>query len=76
MLYDASRLSNADDSLFDLKFWLAAQDTERTPGGRGAEDTRRRGDMPTRFVVRGIDRVANARLDLEAEDEGMHEIAT
>ena len=36
MLYDASRLSNADDSLFDLKFWLAAQDTQRTPGGRGA----------------------------------------
>ncbi len=36
MLYDASRLSNADDSLFDVKFWLAAAATERTPGGRGA----------------------------------------
>lgn len=36
MLYDASRLSNADDSLFEVKFWLAAAATARTPGGRGA----------------------------------------
>jgi 3-deoxy-D-manno-octulosonic acid kinase len=37
MLYDASRLSNAaDESLFDLKSWLAAPATTRTPGGRGA----------------------------------------
>jgi 3-deoxy-D-manno-octulosonic acid kinase len=35
MLYDASRLSNADDSLFDLKSWLADAATQRTPGGRG-----------------------------------------
>lgn len=36
MLYDASRLSNADESLFDVKFWLADAATARTPGGRGA----------------------------------------
>jgi 3-deoxy-D-manno-octulosonic acid kinase len=36
MLYDASRLSNAGESLFDLKFWLEEQATKRTPGGRGA----------------------------------------
>src|SRR5262245_54425247 len=36
MLYDASRLSNADDSVFDLDFWLADRATQRTPGGRGA----------------------------------------
>jgi 3-deoxy-D-manno-octulosonic acid kinase len=35
MLYDASRLSNADDSLFEVKTWLADQATRRTPGGRG-----------------------------------------
>jgi 3-deoxy-D-manno-octulosonic acid kinase len=36
MLYDASRLSNADDSVFDLEFWLSDRATTRTPGGRGA----------------------------------------
>jgi 3-deoxy-D-manno-octulosonic acid kinase len=36
MLYDTSRLSNADDALFDVKYWLAAAATTRTPGGRGA----------------------------------------
>ena len=36
MLYDASRLSNADESLFDVRFWLTAAATARTPGGRGA----------------------------------------
>jgi 3-deoxy-D-manno-octulosonic acid kinase len=35
MLYDASRLSNADESLFDASFWLADAATARTPGGRG-----------------------------------------
>lgn len=36
MLYDASRLSNADETLFDTQSWLADAATGRTPGGRGA----------------------------------------
>lgn len=36
MLYDASRLSNADTSLFEARFWVERSGATRTPAGRGA----------------------------------------
>jgi 3-deoxy-D-manno-octulosonic acid kinase len=36
MLYDASRVSNADASLFDARSWLEKSAAEHTPAGRGA----------------------------------------
>ncbi len=35
MLYDASRLSNAEDSLFDAQLWIESAVTSRSPAGRG-----------------------------------------
>lgn len=35
MLYDAARLSNADESLFDAQLWIERAATARTPAGRG-----------------------------------------
>lgn len=35
MLYDASRLSNADAALFDARQWIDRAATARTPAGRG-----------------------------------------
>jgi len=35
MLYDASRVSNADPSLFDARSWIENLSARRTPAGRG-----------------------------------------
>src|SRR5690606_8881559 len=55
-----------------LPYRQVEQPTDR---GRGAKYAGRGGDMPPGVVVRGIDRIADARLRLEAEYEGCDEIA-
>ena len=42
---------------------------------RGAEHAHRAGDVPAHVVVRGIDGVADAAFDFDAEHQGVQEIA-
>ena len=42
---------------------------------RGAEDAGRAGDVPAAVVMLGIDGVADAALDLDAEDQRVEELS-
>ena len=51
-------------------------ETDQFPDGhRGAEHSRRAGNVPADIVVRGIDRIADPRFSLEPQDEGVYEIS-
>jgi hypothetical protein len=55
---------------------LLRVEAERLAGGGGAEDAGRSGDVPAAIVMLRIDRVADAALDLDAEDEGVSSYPT
>ena len=53
----------------------ASRPQEARAGGRRAEHSRRAGDVPAAVVVVGIDRVADAACDVDAEHEGVDQLA-